>query len=172
MEEIFEKVKDTVRPTITLIWAAITWMMFPEESFIIWCIGLWVAVGLDLLTRWFAIFRKSKGVIKAIRTRAWNSEDMFEKTKVKVISYLVIQIMAGLSMRFIGIPLVCNVVATVIYAFLFFREFGSVVENLIEAGATYLKPLLFWVRKKTDEALEQETTIHEESDKDDHSEQI
>ena len=51
-------------------------------------------------------------------------------------------------MRLICIPLISNAVATVVYSFLFFREFASNIENLIEAGADYLKPLLFWVRKR------------------------
>ena len=51
-------------------------------------------------------------------------------------------------MRLVDIPYISNIVATVVYAFLFFREFSSNIENLIDAGADYLKPLLFWVKKK------------------------
>lgn len=113
-----------------------------------------MAVVLDLLTRWFAIFIKSGGIGKAIKSKAWNSEAMFLKTSVKIVSYLVIKILAGLSMRFVSIPYISNVVATVVYSFLFFREFASNIENLIEAGAGYLKPMLFWVKKKGKEILE------------------
>jgi len=154
MYEIYEKVCDTVRPAIALFGAAITWLMFPEESFVVWCIALWVAVVLDLLTRWYAIFVKSCGIKKALKTKAWSSEAMFRKTSVKMISYLVIQILAGLSMRLVDIPHISNIVATVVYAFLFFREFTSNIENLIDAGADYLKPLLFWVKKKEKDVLE------------------
>jgi hypothetical protein len=59
-------------------------------------------------------------------------------------------------MRFISIPYISNVVATVVYAFLFFREFTSNIENLIEAGAEYLKPLLFWVKKQEQKVMEEE----------------
>ena len=79
---------------------------------------------------------------------------MYEKTSIKIVSYLVIMILAGLSMRFVDIPYISNIVATVVYAFLFFREFASNIENLIDAGADYLKPLLFWVKKKKGEVLE------------------
>jgi hypothetical protein len=81
---------------------------------------------------------------------------MYKKTSVKIISYLVIQILAGLSMRLVDIPYVSNIVATVVYAFLFFREFSSNIENLIDAGADYLKPLLFWVKKQEKEVLKKE----------------
>jgi hypothetical protein len=109
-----------------------------------------------LLTRWYAIFKKAGGIKKAFKTKAWNSHDMYQKTSMKIISYLVIQILAGLSIRFVDIPYISNAVATVIYAFLFFREFTSNIENLIDAGADYLKPLLFWVKKKEKDVLKKE----------------
>jgi uncharacterized protein YacL len=130
--------------------------MFPEKSFAAWCAALWIAVILDLFTRWYAIFKKAGGIRKAIKSKAWNSRDMYAKTSIKIVSYLVIQILAGLSMRLFDIPYISNIVATVIYAFLFFREFASNIENLIEAGADYLKPLLFWVKKQEKEVLKKE----------------
>lgn len=156
MYELFEKVVDSVKPAVALLWAGITYLILPEQSFIAWCIALWVAVVLDLLTRWFAIFSKNGGVAKALKTKAWNSETMFHKTAIKIVAYLVIQILAGLSMRFVGIPYISNIVATVIYSFLFFREFASNIENLIDAGADYLQPLLFWVKKKESAILEKD----------------
>ena len=156
MDEIINKVWETVRPGFALCWAAISWLILPEKSFVVWCIALWVAVALDLLTRWYAIFKKAGGIRKAIKQKAWNSKEMYEKTSIKIISYLVIQILAGLSMRLVDIPYISNIVATVVYSFLFFREFASNIENLVEAGANYLQPLLFWVKKKKDEVLEKE----------------
>ena len=154
IQELFTKVIDTVEPIFALIWAGITWVIFPEQSFVIWCIAVWLAALLDIFTRWYAIFKNNGGIAKAVRTKAWNSDVMFEKTKTKIVAYLVIQILAGLSMRFVTIPYISNVVATVIYSFLFFREFASNIENLIEAGADFLKPLLFWVKKKESEVID------------------
>lgn len=163
MYELFQKIFVTVKPAVALLWAAITWLMFPEQSFVVWCIATWVAVVLDMMTRWFAIFVKSGGIAKAIKTKAWNSETMWNKTFIKIVSYLVIQILAGMSMRFISIPYISNIVSTVVYSFLFFREFASNIENLIEAGADYLKPLLFWVKKKEKETLETVTEYKDEN---------
>ncbi len=156
IQGVFCKAYETVKPVIALLAACIMYLMFPEESFIAWCIALWVAVVLDLLTRWFAIFRKAGGIKKALKIKAWNSQEMYKKTSVKIISYLVIQILAGLSMRLVAIPYVSNIVATVVYAFLFFREFTSNIENLIDAGADYLKPLLFWMKKKEKDVFEKD----------------
>ncbi|NJD02037.1 MAG: hypothetical protein FIA99_05455 [Ruminiclostridium sp.] len=154
MYELFEKVLDTVKPVVAVISAIATWLMLPEQSFVVWCIAVWVAAILDLFTRWFAIFVKNGGIRKSMKTKAWNSEAMFHKTFIKFVSYLVIMILAGLSMRFVVIPYISNIVATVVYSFMFFREFASNIENLIDAGADYLQPLLFWVKKKEKEALE------------------
>ncbi len=152
MHEIFEKVCDTVRPSIALLGAGITYVFFPEQSFVIWFIATWIAVVLDLFTKWFAIFANNGGIVNSIKTKAWNSDSMFHKTYIKIVAYLVLQILTGLSMR-MGFPHVNNAIATVVYSFLFFREFASNIENLIEAGADYLQPLLFWVKKKQDEVI-------------------
>lgn len=154
MYDLVSKVIETVKPYVAFLWAGVCFVMFPDQSFEIWCIALWVAMFLDVLTRWFAIFVKSRGIRKALKTRAWNSEAMFQKTAIKIVAYLVIQILAGLSMRFLSLPIISTAVANVIYAFLFLRELASNIENLIEAGAEGLEPLLFWVKKKGNDALE------------------
>ena len=107
-----------------------------------------MAVALDLVTRWFAIFMKNGGIIASIKSKAFNSDTLFRRTALKVISYLVIQILAGLSFRVAPLVQANVIIAAIIYAFLFFREFASNIENLIDAGADELKPLLFWVKKK------------------------
>lgn len=165
MYEVFDKAIETVKPAVALISAVLCYLFFPEESFITWCIALWVAAGLDVLTRWFAIFIKAGGIKKALLTKAWNSEAMFKKTGIKIVSYLVIQLLAGLSMRMVTISYISTAVANVIYAFLFFRELASNIENLIDAGAEGLEPFLFWVKKKSKEALE--TTDEEEGSEED-----
>lgn len=156
MYEVFGKVADTVKPAVVILWAGLTWVMFPEQSYIPWYVAVWSGAVLDIFTRWYAIFIKSGGIKKAFKTKAWSSEEMFQGTSLKIVTYLVIQILAGLSMRFISISYISNVVATVVYAFLFFREFASNIENLIEAGADYLKPLLFWVKKQEQKVIEDE----------------
>lgn len=154
MYDLLDKAIDTVKPAIAFISAGACYVILPNQSFVAWCIALWIAMFLDVLTRWFAIFIKSKGIKKAFKTNAWNSEAMFKKTGIKIVSYLVIQILAGLSIRFLDIPYISTAVANVIYAFLFFRELASNIENLIDAGAEGLEPFLFWVKKKSNKALE------------------
>lgn len=170
MYDIFAKAIETVKPAVALFWAIISYLIFPDESFVAWCIALWVAMFLDVLTRWFAIFTKSGGIKKALKTKAWNSEAMYKKTGIKIVSYLVIQILAGLSMRLVAIPYISTAVANVIYAFLFFRELASNIENLIDAGAEGLEPILFWVKRKQEKAVEKDeaTTTDSGGEDNDH----
>ena len=63
-----------------------SYLMFPEESFVPWCVAVWVATLLDLFTRWLAIFAKHGGIRNSFRTKAWNSEAMFYKTSLKITS--------------------------------------------------------------------------------------
>jgi hypothetical protein len=156
------KVFNTVNPFFVSLSAAVTFLLFPEKAFEMWSIAIWTATALDLLTKNFAIFFNSirkeksiqKGIYMAIKTRTFSSDIFYHKTVVKVVSYLVIQILVGLSMRLSLIGTVNIVVATVIYNFVFWREFASNIENLIEAGADYLYPLLFWVKKKERESMD------------------
>lgn len=155
MYDVIAKVFETVKPALAVLSALATYLIFPDACFVAWSIALWVAVALDLVTRWLAIFVKSKGVWPAFKSKAFNSETLFRKTAIKVVSYLVIQILAGLSMRLISIQQINTIMATVIYAFLFLREAASNIENLIDAGAEDLKPLLFWIKKKEKEVLKE-----------------
>ncbi len=167
MYELFCKVYDTVKPAVALVGAGVTFLLFPTNSYVVMFVAIWIAVALDLFTRWNAIFKKAGGIRKAIHTKAWNSHDMFEKTGDKIKAYLVIEILAGLSVKFVDIPYVSNAVATAVYSFLFFREFTSNIENLIDAGANYLKPMLFWMKKKEKNVFKKEGDTVE-----DHSKQV
>lgn len=160
-QRFWAKVFDTVNPFLASISAGITFLLFPEKAFETWSLVIWYATALDLITKCFAIFilsiRKEKSFVKGIymafKTREFNSDTFYHKTIVKIVSYLVIQILVGLSMRLPSIGTVNMVAATVIYNCVFWREFASNIENLIDAGADYLQPLLFWVKKKQGEAI-------------------
>jgi len=112
------KITNTVKPAIAVIAAGLSYLIIPDRCFEAWSVALWVSVALDLSTRWFAIFVKSRGIWPAFKSKAFNSDTLFRKTAVKVVAYLVIQILAGLSFRVIGLQQVNTVMAAVIYAFL------------------------------------------------------
>lgn len=134
------------------IWAfmlsAFYYLICPSAAYQPAIAAVWIAVILDIFTRLFANSCKSGGFIKAIRLRTISSDTLFSRTVIKVVAYLCLQILAGLSMKVLPLQQLSIAVATVTYAFLFIREAISVVENLVEAGANDCKPLLFWLKKK------------------------
>lgn len=148
------------------IWAfvlsAFYYLICPSAAYQPAIAAVWIAVLLDIFTRLFANSRKSGGFIKAIRTRTISSDTLFNRTVIKVVAYLSLQILAGLSMKVLPLQQLSIAVATIVYSFLFVREATSVVENLVEAGSSDCKPLLFWLKKKeqliTEGNLPAETT--------------
>jgi len=152
----WSKVFNSVNPIFAAVSAAVTFLIFPDQCFVMWNIVIWTVTAIDLLTKIFSIFIKCirkeksifKGVYMAFKTREFNSDTFFHKTVVKIVSYLTIQILVGLSMRISLIGVVNMAVAIIIYNFIFWREFASNIENLIDAGAEYLRTLLFWIKKR------------------------
>lgn len=150
-----------IKPVWAFLFTVFNYLVCPNAAYLPAIAAVWVAVILDILTRLFANSRRCGGFLKAVRERAISSDTLWNRTVVKVVAYLCLQILAGLSLRVLPLEQVSVAVATVIYSFLFVREATSVVENLVEAGANDLKPLLCWLKKKeadlTEDQLNQNT---------------
>lgn len=148
IQGFFQKLWDTVNPYLAAIWAVICWMMFPGESYYPAAIAVGIAVVLDLMTKLRALAINHGGYIAATKKKIILSDTLWRKTRTKLIAYMVIMILAGLSVRVAPLEKMGIFMATIIYSIIFVRECQSNVENLIEAGADGLKPFLFWLRKK------------------------
>jgi hypothetical protein len=136
------------KPVWAFLFAVFNYLICPNAAYMPAIAAVWVAVILDIFTRLFANSRRCGGFLVAIRERAISSDTLWTRTAVKVVAYLCLQILAGLSMKVLPLEQVSIAVATIVYSFLFIREATSVVENLVEAGAEDLKPMLFWLKKK------------------------
>ena len=129
-------------------------------------IALWCMVVLDTITRWMAISRHEAeaegrngslldGFGIAVIFSRINSETFRVKFFNKMFSYLVLLIGFNLldwvipdvifGQQFIGFP------NSFISTWLAIGEIKSILENLIEAGASGLKPLVIWAQKKQDQ---------------------
>ncbi|MDF2889799.1 MAG: hypothetical protein K0R80_166 [Clostridia bacterium] len=139
---------DNVSPILACIWAFFFWMMFPDAAYIPAAIAVGIAIGLDLFTKLYALARKNGGYLKAIDKHIIKSDTLWRKTSIKLYSYLVIFILAGLSARVTPLEIVGVGVATFAYSVIFIRELQSNAENLIEAGADWLRPFLSWTKQK------------------------
>lgn len=159
LQHFLSKLWNDVSPLMACIWAGICWVVFPDAAYIPAAIAVGIAVVLDLATKLYALARNNGGYRLAIQKKIILSDTLWRKTSVKLYAYLVIMILAGLSLRVNPLKQFGIAVATVIYAVMFVRETQSNFENLIEAGADNLQPLLFWLKKKEKKILEDESEV-------------
>jgi len=100
--------------------------------------------------------------MKAVRACSISSNKLWEGTRIKLFSYLVVAILAGLSYRVVQLEQLSIFFATVVYSIIFLREAQSILENLCDAGAD-LKWLVIWTKKKQDQILETEIEKKEDN---------
>jgi phage-related holin len=154
-----------VSPFLTLLNTAITYVLFPKDSYIAPAISLGVSVILDILTKYYAISHRNGGFLNAFKIGKINSQSFWEGTRKKLIGYLVIMILAGLSARFGVLQTPAVFFSTIAYSFMFLRECQSIIENLIEAGHKDLAWILHIIKRRQQIILDKETETDGESDK-------
>lgn len=133
-----------------LLLGVLTYLVQPTAAFY----ALWIAVGLDLLTKITALSYGSGGFLKALKTQKLNSHTMFQKAFVKVLAYFTLTVVAYQSKYIVAIEAVPILFSTIIYTILFLVEVHSIIENLIAAGCDDLKPLLMRFEKEKQKAIE------------------
>lgn len=162
-----------IKPITVICTTVITYLIMPSKSYVAPAIALWVAVLLDIFSRFFANSIKNGGFFVAVKSGKISSETLWRRTVVKVVAYLFLQTMVGLAFYIVPFHSLTQLVATVVYSFLFLREAVSILENLIEAGVEELAPLKIWFEKQNENLVnnitftqETITNISNELDKD------
>jgi phage-related holin len=149
------KVFEYVKPLWVVLYAAISFVLFPDSAYIPPTIGLIGALVMDVITKYYAISKKNGGFRNAIKTRKISSESMWRGTKKKLVSILVVMICCGLLLRFTSfLPQIAITITTVCYGFMFFRELQSIAENMIDAGHDDMKWFLTLIKRKQREVLD------------------
>ncbi|GBF35480.1 hypothetical protein DCCM_4609 [Desulfocucumis palustris] len=124
----------------------LTYLVAPTAAFY----ALWIAVVIDLLTRLVALSVKYGGFWQATRQSQISSKKMFHGTAIKIAAYFFMTVLAHQSKYIVEIEAVPVLFSSIIYCLLFLVEVHSIIENLIDAGAEDLKPLLLrFKREKT-----------------------
>lgn len=145
------KVIDTVSP----IWAGfltlINYILFPMDAHKSAAIGLVGAVILDIITKYYAISTTNGGFRKAKKKRKIKSETFWLGVKRKIVSILVIMILAGLSIRITVIDQVAIILSAFAYSMMFWREIESIAENMVDAGHEEYRWLLTFSKRKRKE---------------------
>ena len=135
-----QKIWETGKLIWAMVLSGLCWALFPETAYQIQAIVVGVAVFLDLLTKLWAITINHKGVRKAIKAGAINGDILWHRTKIKLFSYFVVMILAGLSGRIAPFRLPGMIAATV--AMQSCISDGEYTQNLIASGSCQLEPLL------------------------------
>ncbi|RVU53818.1 phage holin family protein [Anaerosphaera multitolerans] len=142
-----------LKPLIGGILSILTYILFPHADFKYALIAVTIAAFLDIFTKAYAIIRKNGGYFKSVRNKKLFSRTMWERTIVKIFSYLIIFALTGLSYRVVFLKEASKIMASFVYSVIFLREFQSNIENLIEAGAD-LGWLKSFVKKRYDKLME------------------
>ncbi len=163
MNNYIEKLISGTKPIWAFFISCINYVLFPDKAYQTAAIAVGGAILLDIITKYIALSKGAGGYQKAVKTKIIYSKTLWDGTRIKLVSYLIVFILAGLSYRVTMLTQVSVFLATVVYTVIFLREAQSILENLCEAGAD-LKWLLIWTRKKEKQILEAEGKEQEGED--------
>lgn len=156
MEQFIHYISNAIsgtKPIVGVFLTAICYICFPEKAYETAAFAVGVAIILDIVTKYIAISRETGGYRNALRQKKILSKTLWDGTRIKLVSYLIVFILAGLSYRVTMLKQVSVFLATVIYTVIFLRETQSILENLCDAGAD-LGWLIIWTKKKEQQILE------------------
>lgn len=142
------------KPIVAFIFSCVSYVIFPDEFHLYALVAVLVASTMDIFTKSYAICKTNGGYRNAVKVKKLFSKTLWKGTEVKIVSYLSVAILTGISYRLIYLKEVGIVFASFVYVAMFMREFQSNVENLIEAGAD-LHWLLLWSKKKNKDLMKQ-----------------
>ncbi len=133
INDYFETAFSGLKPILGLGISAIGYIMFPEGAYFISLMAVLGAAFIDIVTKNYAIIKKNGGYKNATKSGKLFSKPLWLGTETKIISYLTISILTGLSYRMIYLKKDGIFLASFVYSVMFMREFQSNIENLIEA---------------------------------------
>lgn len=157
--EYVEKAFTGIKPGIGFLSSIISYLLFPDYAYQTSAMVLGVAIILDIVTKYMALSHEANGYRNAVRTRKIFSGTLFEKSKRKIILYLILAILAGLAYRVTPLAQFGIFFGTTMYAVLFLREAQSILENLDDAGYE-VGWIINWAKKKEKEVLNEDNATN------------
>lgn len=164
MLKYLETVLESVKPIYVFLITSISYILFPTETYKTSAVVLACAVILDIATKYYALGKRNGGIWNAIKTGHIQSSKLWTGTLNKVFVYLVLMILAGLSVRVSPVEQIATFFSSFVYFWLFLREGQSCLENILYAdpkGNAWIKVLLILIKNKkkeiTKEANESKT---------------
>lgn len=155
MTDYIEKLISGSKPLWAFFISCFNYVLFPDKAYQTAAIAVGGAIILDIITKYIALSKMAGGYQRAVKTKMIWSKTLWDGTRIKLVSYLIVFILAGLSYRVTMLTQVSVFLATVVYTVIFLREAQSILENLCEAGAD-LNWLLLWTKRKEEQILDRE----------------
>ena len=162
------------KPIIGAVLGILGTILFPIPFYRTSFIAVMIAAMCDVVTKNYAICKKYGGYKNSVKLKKVFSKTLWRGTEVKLVSYLAIALLTGLSYNVVYLEQMGIFIASFVYSVMFMREFQSNIENLIEAGAD-LHWLLLFSKKKNKEMLkhyEEEKEASKKGVNDDYEERI
>lgn len=152
-----------LKPIFGGLLGALYYICFPDRAYFLALMAVLAAAMADIFTKIYSIIKVNGGYKKAVETGKLFSKQLWKGTEVKIVSYLTVMILTGLSYRVIYLKEASILIASFVYSVMFMREFQSNIENLCAAGADLHWLLLFAKKKNKD--LMKEVESKEEAEK-------
>jgi len=134
----------------------VTYVIFPDKSYVPATIALLGILIFDIVTKYVAISVKNGGLINSIRIGKIRSESFWLGTRKKIVGVLTVMILCGLSFRLTTFTTIPLLIQSFCFSMMFVREAQSAVENLMEAGVDNLGWLLNTLKRKEKQMLQKE----------------
>lgn len=155
MHDYIYKLLDKVKIIGAFMLSGLCYLCFPDQAYNAAAIAVGVAMLLDIFTKYLALSHEAQGYKNAVKTKMIFSGTLWAKTRIKLMAYLIIAILAGLAYRVTPLKEVGVFFGTVVYAVIFLREAQSILENLFDAGAD-VGWLIKWTKRKQDKILDED----------------
>lgn len=137
-------------------WAWVITFVFPTASIKTAAGAVLILMGLDLITKIFALAKQNGGIKKALRTHRISSHKFAKGTLDKLIIFGVILIISGCAYRLMIIKDIAIWFTQAIFSIMFLRDVLSIMENLNDAGVQGLGIFKKCIQKKLDDITDEE----------------
>jgi len=155
-EQIKRLFDNEVVVTLGIIWAWIISFLFPTPLVATAAGAVLIMMGLDLVTKIFALGKQNGGILKAFKCHKISSNKFAKGTLDKLIIFGVMLIISGCAFNLMVITEIATWFTQVVFTIMFLRDAISILENLNDAGVQGLGLFKKVVKKKLDEYCDEE----------------
>lgn len=149
-------------------WAWIVTFLFPTSTIATAAGAVLILMGLDLITKIFALARKNGGLRCAIRTRKIASNKFAKGTLDKLIIFGIMMVISGCAYNLMIIKDIAIWFTQAVFTIMFLRDVLSIIENLNDAGVQGLGLFKGLVKHKLDEVTKVDKCAKKDEADDEH----